>query len=319
MNIEKQLLIARGTLRRLPGLKKSWEPQSTGGTDVSRYCYTVWMRHFRNYYRFAGEIPETVAELGPGDSLGTGFAALLSGSSHLIALDAIKYWDNDRNLRIFEELVELFRNRTPIPDKSEYPRVRPTSDSYDFPADILNEERLRASLSDERLTAIRKEIADIDNPDNTIIKYRIPWDDSSVIRKDSVDFIYSQAALETIDNLENAFIAMRLWLKPGGIMSHTIDLKSHDLTKNWNGHWVFSDFEWKLVRGTRKFLINRQPFSKYMELHKREDFIILLKETVRTENTIDIKALAEPFRNLTEEDLTTSGAYILSKKPGMFD
>jgi SAM-dependent methyltransferase len=237
----------------------------------------------------------------------------------LIALDVIKYWDNERNLRIFDDLVKLFRSRAPLPDNSEYPKVRPAPDSYDFPEYILNDGKLSNSLSEARLSAIRKEISDIDNPDNTIIKYRIPWYDASVIREDSVDFIYSQAALEAIEDLENAFRAMRLWLKPGGIMSHTIDFKSHGLTKNWNGHWAFNDFEWNLVKGNRIFLFNRQPLSKYTGLHSKNNFIILMKDTVSRENRIDRKSFAEPFRSMPEEDLTTSGAYILSKKPGKFD
>jgi hypothetical protein len=319
MDFEKQLLIAKGTIKHLPGLKNFKQPQSTGGTIESRYCYTVWLRHLQKYHRFTGKIPGIVAELGPGDSLGTGFAALLSGSNHIKALDVIKYWDNDRNLKIFDELVSLFRNRSPLPDKSEYPKVRPAPDSYDFPHHILSESILDRSLSPCRIEAIRKEIGQIDDPGNTFISYKIPWNDADVISENSVDFIYSQAVLEAIEELENAYRGMRLWLKPGSIMSHTIDFRSHGLTKNWNGHWVFNDIEWNLVKGNRSILINRQPLSKHMELHSKYEFIILMRETVRMENLIDKKAFAVRFRNLSEEDLSTSGAYILSKKPEKFD
>lgn len=316
MDLEKQLLIARGTIKRLPFLRNFHIPDATGGTIESRYCYAVWMRHLVNSYRFLGTIPQTVAELGPGDSLGTGFAALLSGSSHIIALDAVKYWDNERNLRIFDELVDLFRSRAAIPGGSEYPKVRPFLKDYNFPINILTDKLLDESLTERRIASIRKEIGDIDNPANTFIRYKIPWDDDGVVHENSLEFIFSQAALESVEEIEKAYRAMQKWLKPGGIMSHTIDFRSHGLTRNWNGHWVFNDFEWKLVKGNRKFLINRQPFSSHISLHSKNGFIVLYKETVRTENLIDRKALAGRFNKLSDEDLTTSGCYIISKKPG---
>jgi SAM-dependent methyltransferase len=318
MDLKKQLLIARGTIKHLPFLKNFHLPQSTGGTIESRYCYSVWMRHLVNSYRFLGRIPQNVAELGPGDSLGTGFAALLSGSKSIFALDVIKYWDNERNLRIFDELVKLFRDRTPIPDNTEYPKVRPVLNDFNFPAHIFTDEMLKKSLSCERLASIRKEIADIDNPSNIFIRYKIPWNDAGIIQEDSVDFIYSQAVLESVEEPDRAYGAMDRWLKPGGIMSHTIDFRSHGLTKDWNGHWVFNDLEWKLVKGNRSFLINRLPLSAHMLLHSGNGFIILYKESVITGNMIDRKALAERFRALSDEDLTTSGCYIISKKPEIY-
>ena len=79
---------------------------------------------------------ETVAELGPGDSLGIGLAALLSSAQRYVALDVVRYAANTRNLQIFEELIALFRDRAPIPDEAEFPLVRPRLLSYTFPADI---------------------------------------------------------------------------------------------------------------------------------------------------------------------------------------
>lgn len=314
MDIEKQILIAKGTLKHIPGIKKILPAHKTGGTIESRYCYTVWLRHLKNWSRYNSTVPVTVAELGPGDSLGTGFAALLSGSSHLYAFDVEKYWDNDRNLKIFNELVDLFLNRSPLPDHKIYPKVRPVPDDFGFPSYIITEEILSRSLSTERLDAIRNEIMDIDNGSNTFIKYKIPWQDPAVLDPDTVDFIYSQAVLECIDDLDNTYRAMCRWLKTTGLMSHTIDFKSHGLTMEWNGHWKFSDAEWFLVKGGRSFLINRQPLSTHIAMHDKYGFEILESQEVRRENRIEKHSLAERFRNLSDEDLTTSGVYLLSKK-----
>jgi len=54
----------------------------TTGTASARYCYSVWLRHlvmaFQNGLR---TFPETIVELGPGPSLGTGLASLISGAN----------------------------------------------------------------------------------------------------------------------------------------------------------------------------------------------------------------------------------------------
>lgn len=311
MNTEKLILISKGMLKRIPGL--THKPSGTGGTIESRYCYSVWLRHLLKWNHVYKTIPETVAELGPGDSLGIGLAALLSGCEHLFALDVIKYWDNDRNLRIFDELTSLFCNREKIPDNDEYPRIRPVPASFIFPSGILDNSLLDKSLSVARVDAIKREITDINNPDNSYIKYKIPWFDTGIIEADSIEFIFSQAVLECIDDLDHTYNAMHQWLKPGGLMSHTIDLKSH-LTKEWNGQWQFSDMEWNMVKGSKEYLFNRLPYSEYLNYQSTYGFETIILEKSRNENHLKREQLAEKFRNLSEDDITTSGVYILSRK-----
>jgi len=84
--------------------------KGTGGTDSARYCYSVWLRHLVMAKRNGlGPFPRVVAELGPGDSLGIGLAALLSGCDRYFALDVVDHANARSNLEIFDELVELFR------------------------------------------------------------------------------------------------------------------------------------------------------------------------------------------------------------------
>ena len=53
----------------------------TGGrTNSPRYCYSAWLKHLvMAHQNNLDPYPSTIAELGPGDSLGMGIAALLSG------------------------------------------------------------------------------------------------------------------------------------------------------------------------------------------------------------------------------------------------
>src|ERR1019366_1435987 len=277
MNTEKLIPIAKGIIKHVPGVKKILSKR-TGGTSESRYCYSVWMRHLIHWNIFYDRIPENVVELGPGDSLGIGLASLLSGSKHLYSLDVIKYWDNKRNLKVFEELIVLFRSKANIPDNIEYPTINPKLDNCGFPSSILSDNLLNETLAENRLNAIRKEILDIDNPANLFIKYYIPWNSSDIIKPKSIDF-----------NLMG-------------------------VTQNWNGHWTFSDFEWKIVKGGKIFLINREPISKHIELLSKYGFNILINAPIKMENKLNRNQLSTKFKNLSEEDITTSGTYILSRK-----
>ena len=68
--------VVKGLATRVPFLARLAN-SSTGGSVSARYCYSVWMRHFTTATGVVGLIrPRCVAELGPGDSLGIGLAAL---------------------------------------------------------------------------------------------------------------------------------------------------------------------------------------------------------------------------------------------------
>ena len=61
-------------------------------------------------------------------------------------------------------------------------------------------------------------------------------------------------------------------------------------------------------------LISRLPCSVHVDLHKKYNFKILKQSFDKKENTLDRNDLAKRFKDLSEDDLTTSGMYILSQK-----
>ena len=127
--------IIKGMLTYVPVLN-AWRKHhaTSGGTDSSRYCYSVWLRHLTTLYRYGFKISGArVGELGPGDSIGIGLAALLSGATRYVGLDIVPFSAKADLETIFEELVQLYSRREPIPDHNEFPRVRPRLESYEFP------------------------------------------------------------------------------------------------------------------------------------------------------------------------------------------
>lgn len=308
--------LLKGIITYIPCLYKLFSG-GTGGTISARYCYSVWLRHLTMAYKNGlSTQPKAVAELGPGDSLGIGLAALISGANKYYAFDVVEYIDNKRNIEIFDELVDLFKRREEIPDEAEFPEVKPYMESYEFPNYILTDKRLDNALKQGRIESIRNALLNPErgNKDDIQISYFVPWYDSKVIKDESIDIIYSQAVLEHIDDLYYTYKALRQWLKLGGFMSHVIDFKCHGFAKEWNGHWAYSDFAWKLIKGARPYLLNRQPLSTHINLMQKYGFEVVCNVKIKDTSGIQRKNLTSRIKNMSDDDLTTSGAFIQAVK-----
>ncbi len=264
------------------------------------------------------EPPDAVGELGPGDSLGTGLAALISGVNTYCAFDVVRFANTQRNLDIFDELVELFRLREDIPTENEFPRIAPDIDSYQFPSDILTQDRLAKALEPNRLRSIRRSLENLgeDNENSACIRYVVPWTEPGIFAAEysPVDMIYSQAVLEHVDNLEFTYQALYRWLKPGGFMSHQIDFTCHGVDSRWNGHWTYSDLAWRLVRGNRPWFLNRQPYSTHTTLLRRGGFTIVNEAVRKDTSGITRAQRAAEFNCFSDDDVITRAAFVQALK-----
>ncbi len=319
MGIKCFLEMTKGMVTYIPGLGKVLG-RGTGGTVSARYCYSVWLRHLvTNFQNGLRCIPRVVAELGPGDSLGIGLAAILSGASEYYALDVVKDAETERNLRIFDALVDLFRRRENIPGPEEFPRINPPLASYRFPDFILTNDILQRALCSERIEMIRRAVSGlcknkIDEDQEVKIVYFVPWYDSGIVKAGSVDMIYSQAVLEHVDDLEKTYQALNIWLKGDGVMSHAIDFSSHGRAREWNGNWGYSDLTWRIIRGRRSYLLNREPLSTHIKLLEKYGFALMHIRKNPGEGGIGRKNIAARFKHFAEEDLNTKGVFLVAVK-----
>jgi len=305
--------IISGMATYLPKLPAKQAGDSAGYVSP-RYCYSVWLRHLVMAHQggFSTD-PEVVAELGPGDSLGLGLAALLTGATKYYAFDIVAHTNVERNLRLFDELVPLFRAREAIPGELEFPKVHPYLGRYEFPHEILTDSRLARALAPDRVAAIRRALEHMGQTagGGIEVRYVAYRYDANVMREQSVDMIFSQAVMEHVDDAAETYAALHRWLKPGGFMSHVIDFKSHGTAKTWNGHWAYSDLEWRVIRGRRKFLIsNRLPVSAHINLLREANFDVTRCLRTTHRSGIARRDLASRFADFSEDDLTTSIAFI---------
>lgn len=106
---------------------------------------------------------------------------------------------------------------------------------------------------------------------------------------------------------------MSVWLRPGGYCSHVIDLSAHYLSPFWNGHWAYSDWQWKLVRGRREFLLNREPLRAHLAYAVEAGFEVLTVD--REFDNSGLSLANAKIAVLNDEDIRTRSALLILRKP----
>ena len=310
-------LVAGGLKSLIPSINRS---TGTGGTIDPRYCYGIWLRHVRMIARAGLELKrDVVVEIGPGDSVGTGFAALLTTANRYIALDVVPHATTVVQTTLLESIASLLREREAIPDHAELPKVFPRLPDYRFPSDVLGDQGLDERLSPGHVEIIRSAIARMGRAEpGSVLRYVCPWSSRSM-EGQSADLVFSQAALQEIDNrgtpgaLRQTFEAMSQWLKVGGIMSHQVDLGMYG-AEPWDRHWTYGDTTWSLIRGQRPNYINREPLSAYEALCEEFGFEVVLLDVVHEAPVTPSRRLASRFKVLDERDRTARAVHIVAVK-----
>lgn len=289
----------------VPGLRTVHHANSQ--SVRAEYAYSVALRHLSRLAPWSDfQVPQRIAEFGLGDALGVGIACLLAGATHYTALDVENHTDTAANLRMFDALVALFRARMPIPDQGLCIATAPQD--WAFPAFI--EENLGWTLEAGRLRRIR---ADIVDQSGRLIAFEAPWQGRVDIRRGSLDWIFSHSVLEHVDDIVTLHRLSREWLAQGGLVSHEIDYGSHDLTRTWNGHWTVPAPLWRVLRGKRPFLINRNSHQDHLDA--MASFGIHLLEEERTERPggLSRARFAHEFATMPEIDARTAVALMIAR------
>jgi hypothetical protein len=309
--LEKYKYLALGALTYIPGLHALLR-RGTGGSTSARYCYSVWLRHLVSNARAGLPVRiRALAEIGSGDSLGIGFTALLSGVERYYALDAVRHAGSERNLAIFDELLTLLRERTPIPGPDEFPSVNPRVDDHAFPHELLPDALLQQSLAPDRVARLRRDVSTLSGS----VEYVAGQYGEESLPAGCVDAVLSQAVLEHVDDLQGVYRAMYRWLTPGGYMSHQVDLKCHATSSHWNGHLGYRDLTWKMMRGRLPYFINRRVLSEHLEYLREAGFEIVAAHRLLRDDGLSRSEVAPRFRQWPEDELRTAGAFIQSRKP----
>ena len=291
--------LAKGLLTWAPPLA-AWRARRGEHAAPARYCYAVWLRHLvllaGHGFRPAGA---RVAELGPGQSLGVGLAALLCGAASYTGLDLVAHAARQDLAATLEALAALLGRGEPIPDEREFPLLRPRLDGYAFPDGLVDRSRIAA-----RTAAVQE----------GLVAYHAPWrlDD---LAPGSLDLVLSQAVLQSVDDPGGAYRAMRAWLRPGGLGSHVLDLGAAGTAPWWNGHWAYTERQWRVVRGRRPYLLNRAPLGEHLALAARAGLEVVRVVREAAPGALPAERLAAPFRGLDDAERRTRRATVVLRRP----
>ena len=302
--VPKLRSVAKGLLSFPIKSMRTTHTQQEGSGSNAEFCYHLFLRHFSHIAPFTGgRMPRALAELGPGSSIGMGLAALLAGAQTYTSLDLEDYTSVERDLAIFDELVRLFRARTPSPRTGRFADIFPEPLTWEFP-DSINPD-----LSEGRLAVLRSEIT---TRGGALIRMAAPWASSSVVAPGSLDWLWSHSCLEHVDDTRPAIAAIARSLRPGGLTTHEIDFRSHKLTPTWDGHWAISEPIWWALRGKRPYLINRRPCSFYQAAIREEGLEVLEERTCDKPPGV----APHPRFGLTDADRSRSMCFVVCRKPG---
>jgi hypothetical protein len=276
----------------------------------------VWLKHLTLLWQSGlRTMPSSVAELGPGDSLGVGLAALLSGASRFYGLDVVAYSNTDKNLRVLDELVECFRNRAAQPIKG-WPDFDRYLDAKLFPSHILTGEVLAKTLAPHRISAIREALRHPERDGEIVVRNVAPWSSEDAIEKSSIDLIYSHSVLEHVVDVPTAFRHCASWLREDGWMSHQVDFTSHGVTKAWNGHWQYPEWLWKIIVGGRPFLINRHSASAQIRMLEAAGFELVMQMRNCRNDGMSRRDLSAPWKDMSQDEVTCSDLFFQARKRG---
>jgi hypothetical protein len=98
-------------------------------------------------------------------------------------------------------------------------------------------------------------------------------------------------------------------------MSHQIDFKSHGVTEKWNGHWAYTDFQWRIIEGKRRGFVNREPYSKHLSALQEIGFNVTKTVTSQDSECCESSMQHYKYGELSHEDSITMGALIQAIKP----
>ena len=306
--------LAKGLLTWIPGVQRTFfDRTAAGGTASPAYCYGVWMKHFTLLSAHGMAPPRAVLELGPGASVGTGIAALLSGAERYVGIDAVAHMKAAANAEALWGLVHLFRNRAPRP-VAGFPDFDRWLDGNLFPSAWLGESHLAAALDPSRIVRIEGAVRALGGPSSDPTLRYFTWDTPQPVQHESIDLVFSHVVLNHVNDLDAIYANCARWLRPGGWMSHQVDFSSLGATAEWNGHREHGELAWKLIAGRRPYFVGREPPAKHLELLERHGFETVELIRGKRAGGIGRDRLAPRWRNMSDEDLATQTCFFIARK-----
>jgi len=266
-----------------------------------------------DYGELAGEklSGKRILELGPGDNHGVALGFVAYGAERVVSVDRFaSIRDNPQQRRIYQALLDRLDSDT----RTTVSRAIELGDEIRF-----DEQRLRP------------------------IEGLAIEDASQILEPGGFDLIVSRAVLEHLEDSDAAFAAMDRLLAPGGTMLHKVDFRDHGMFTGGGLHPLTfltipeRPYGWMTHHSGRP---NRRLADWYRSKLRQLGYetrllvthIVGVAEEIvphtdgyrldrkRDRRTLELIAAIRPalrakFKRLSDEDLATSGVFLIAHKP----
>jgi hypothetical protein len=276
--------------------------------------YGIWIKHLALLRALGMEkLPVDVAEFGPGDSTGAGLASLLSGVQRYRGFDVAHFVDLKRDLRLVGEIAQLVRQRAPAqrgwPDIGQRLHEAVWAGMIEPGATGLKRvHALEAALAHALVTSYEPD-------DPRPIRVLAPWQPQTCCFRAGFDMVFSHSVVQYVAHIDHFFTACAALLRPGGWMSHQIDLSSMRMTRAWNGHLAYPDAMWRFLTARQPYFPKRWLLSDYLAAACKAGLQVMQVLRLQDSTGLPRNRLALPFRAYSDEELQCRGAFLVARKP----
>jgi SAM-dependent methyltransferase len=179
---------------------------------------------------------------------------------------------------------------------------------------ILDGASLEAALYAKRLDAIERSVHGATTREaQGCLRYQT-WDSGDRVEDGSVDLLFSHVVLNHVEDLDGLYATCAAYVRPGGWMSHQVDFTCLNTAAEWNGHLAYGDLAWKVIAGKRPYFVGRQPLTAHLECLDAHGFDVVQLIRGKRAGGIGRHQLAPRWRGISDEDLETQSAFIVTRR-----
>ena len=253
------------------------------------YNFGVCRHHISAVRQFGSYAPvgQNIVEIGPGGNLGNAIVLIASGARRVYCIDNYRHLDfQSSRTDFYLQLVEKL-----IAD----PEILPVAISEEWDT----EKALKAIEDAVYFSGGAVQL----NTDR--IQYMAPCDALCIPLEDrSVDMIFSHAVLEHVKHPARVCREFGRVLKPGGYISHVIDLRDH-FDPDGLQMLRYPTWLWNLMSSNSHGYVNRCRASHFEQFFRESGFKVLQSEATKILKDIHRipEFLCDEFAELSVEQL----------------
>jgi hypothetical protein len=259
--------------------------KQSSAQDTANYfnvCFSEYMDMLNTEEKI---IDKVILEYGPGDIPGVALFFYAWGAKKIYCVDRFSLITLSRfNAEVIEQILDLL----PAEQKQ---RVFECFNEYGEPNSGFNENCIQYVVNKKGFSGF----------------------------KDKVDYVFSRAVLEHVNDIAGTIDDMGNALKKGGVTVNKVDLKSHGLHRgNILEFLTWPALLWNLMY-SEKGTPNRYRLDEYKRILSHSNLKLIFVKCVETCSKDDIDEvrpfLCKQFKQLSDEDLSCLSFWFKAEKP----